>query len=313
MNTNHALWVERHRPSCLQDYIFQDDVLKNFVSNAIHAKSFPHLLLSGTQGTGKTSLYQILLKEIGIFPEDTRIINASDENSVDMVREITRTFATTFPMGAFKVVVLEEADRLSIDAQGALKMVMETHSENVRFILTTNREHKIIPALKSRMQQFRFKKSDPLDITEYIATILTKEKVSFTLELLDKYVAIGYPDIRKIIQLVQQHSIDHTLISPTDDEGSQDFKFEMLKMIQHGDWKQARKLASNSIGQDEWEDMYRFFYDNIHQNPMFAYDKLWDDAIVLIAEHLYRNTMCSDQEINFASLLINLSRLSKPT
>lgn len=306
---NHKLWVEKYRPTKLDDYIFQDSALKNFVEKSITNKSIPHLLLTGVQGTGKTTLAHLLLRAIDVYPEDIKVVNASDENSVDLMRDIARNYATTSAVGQFKVVILEEADRLSVDAQGVLKVVMETHADNLRFIFTSNREHKILPALLSRFQHFRFKKSDPNDIAEYVATILTKEKVSFTLDILDQYVSIGYPDIRKIINFVQQNVSNGKLQRPLDSDGTFDFRNNLLDIIEAGDWVMVRKTLCSSITGDEWEEVYRFLYENIHKCPTFAHDKLWDDAIVLIAEYLYRHTICSDPEINFAALAVSLSQL----
>lgn len=308
---NHQQWVEKYRPVSFKDYIVQDESIQKLIDKTTSNKSFPHLLLTGVQGTGKTTLVQLLLSTAEVYPEDIRIINASDENSVDMVRDIARTFATTFPVGTFKVVVFEEADQLTVNAQNVLKMVMETHADNLRFIFTSNREHKLIPPLKSRCQHYRFKKSDPNDIAMYVANVLTKEKVSFDLDTLDKFVAIGYPDIRKTINLVQQHTSEGILHPATDTEGDADYRNELLDLIEAGNWVQVRKTVCPTVTGEEWEEVYRFLYDNIHKCPTFAYNAKWDDAIIQIAEYLYRHTICSDPEINFAALAISLGQISK--
>ena len=150
------LWVEKYRPKTIDQYVFQDETLKAAVTKWLAEGNIPHLLLSGVQGAGKTSLSQILINEINIDETDVLMINASDENSVDTIREKIKGFISTWPMGDFKVVRLEEADYISLPAQGVLRSMIEDYSEVARFILTCNYENKIKPAIKSRCQHFRF-------------------------------------------------------------------------------------------------------------------------------------------------------------
>ena len=305
------MWVEKYRPTSIDQYVFKDKNLKTFIDHCITTKDFPHMLLSGVPGTGKTTIANLLIKHTGVLPEDVCVINASDENSVNVVRDVIKTFATTYPMGEFKVVVLEEADRLTIDAQGALKMIMETCADNLRFIFTSNRDYKIIPALKSRMQHFVFQSQDPNDIEEYVATILIQENITFNIETLDMFIHLGYPDIRKIVHLVQQHSTTGTLIIPTETETSSDFVIKFVDLIQKGQWLDVRSLLCLSVTSDGWDEVYRTLYTKIHLNPAFAYDKLWDDAIIIIGEHLYRHALVADPEINASAMISRINQLQK--
>ena len=311
---NHKLWVEKYRPKDLSDYIFKDPAFEEFVHTCIKNKSFPHILLSGVQGTGKTTIANILISKTGVLPEDVLEINASSSNSIETVRSDINTFATTFPMGAFKVIVLEEADRLTVDAQRALKVIMETYSDNVRFIFTTNREFKIDPALKSRMQQFSFQRSDPDDIAEYIVGILVKENVKFTLELVDQYVALGYPDIRKVVQLVSQHSGTGVLIEPRETSVGAEYQSKLLDLIKRDKWGAIRDLLCGAVGPEEWEDVYKYMYTNIHQSPAFARDGVkWDDAIIIINDHLYKHAFVADPEICASAMFSQLKLLQQQT
>lgn len=306
----HKLWTEKYRPSDVQNYIFKDKALKQFTTKVIAEKSIPHLLLSGVQGTGKTTLARLLLKQIGVDPSDILTINASDENSIQTVRQTIKDFVTTFPSGDFKVVVLEEADHFSFEGQGALRNLMETYESNARFIITCNYVHKIMPAIKSRTQHFQFKTADKDDIAEYIIKILANEDIAFTLDQVDKFIAIGYPDIRKIVNMVQQNCSDGKLHMPTDEESEQEYRFKLLDLIEEGDWRGARKLLCGNVTAEDWESVYRFLYENLHKCPTFADPEKWDDGIVVISDHLVNHSISADPEINAASMLIQLHQLT---
>lgn len=304
----HALWVERYRPQTLEEYVFHDEQQSAAIQRMVNDQTIPHLLLSGVQGSGKTTLAKILVRLLHIEETDVLVINASDENSVDVMRDKIKSFVTTFAMGTFKVVNLEEADYLSPNAQAILRQLMEEYSDTARFILTCNYENKIIPAIKSRCQQFRFSKPDRDKVTEFVANILVQEKIKFGLEQLDGYVAVGYPDIRKIINLLQQNSIDGKLLPLTQAETS-DYKFKLLDLIETGDWFEARKLACAQVSSEEWEDVFKFLYENLGKSPSFAQKDKWEAGIVVIADHLYKHGIVADPEINAAAMFIRLGQL----
>jgi DNA polymerase III delta prime subunit len=305
----HVLWVEKYRPSSLDEYIFHDESHKKAFQQMVENKTIPHLLLSGVQGSGKTTIAQILIKELGVDPTDVLLINASDENSVDFMRDKIKSFITTFAMGEFKVIQLEEADYLTINAQAVLRKYMEDPNCPARFILTCNYENKIMPAIKSRSQQFRFKSGDRDEITEYAARILLTEKVKFGIDLLDKYIAVGYPDIRKIINLLQQNSISGILQPLISKSESGDYKFKLLDLLNIDDWTGARTLACGNVATEEWEDLYRFLYENLDKSKKFSKKDNWEAGIVIITDHLYKNAVIADQEINAAAMFIRLSQV----
>ena len=303
-----GLWVETHRPTTISDYIFQDRQQEMAILEMISKGSIPHLLLSGVQGSGKTTLSKILVNELGLDQTDVLTVNASDENSVDVMREKIKSFISTFPLGPFKVVRLEEADYISLNGQGVLRQMMEEYADVARFILTCNYEHKIIPAIKSRCQQFRFKAFDKNDVAERIAMILVEERVKFSVELVDTYVAAGYPDIRKIINMLQQNTINGVLHSPTSVE-SGDYKFKLIELIETDRWFEIRKLLCGTVAAEEWEDVYRFLYENLNKAPSFQVQEKWEAGIVIIADHLYKHGICADPEINAAAMFIRLAQL----
>lgn len=302
------LWVEAYRPKTIQEYIFQDDTQKKAILNMIGEGSIPHLLLSGVQGSGKTTLAKVLINELGVEEGDVLFLNASDENSVDTVRDKIKAFVTTWALGKFKIVLLDEADYLSPNAQGVLRNMIEQYSDMARFILTCNYDNKIIPAIKSRCQQFRFHAFDKDDIAERVAVILAEEGVKFDLDLVDSYVAAGYPDIRKIINMLQQNVVDGVIQPPQMVEAG-DYKFKMLELLETDRWLEIRKLLCSSVAAEEWEGVYRFLYENLNSSGKFKDQTKWEEGIVVIADHLYKHGIVADPEINAAAMFIRLAQL----
>lgn len=301
------LWVEKYRPKTIDGYVFRDDHQRKQISTWVKDKSIPHLLLSGSAGIGKTTLAKILINEIGIEDYDVLEINASRTNSVDDVRDKIANFVQMIPFGPFKVVLLDEADYLSPNAQAALRGVMEEYHSTSRFILTCNYPNRIIPALHSRCQGFHVEKTDQTEFTARVATILVEEGVDFDLDTLDLYVKVAYPDLRKCIQLVQQNSTENQLIPPNKgDAGEADWKFDMVDLFKAGKINEARRMLCGKLRAEEIEEVYRWLYDNLE---IFGEEKNQDQAIIVIKAGLVDHTICSDSEINLAATMVKLARL----
>ena len=301
------LWVEKYRPSTIDGYVFRDDHQRNQVAAWIKDKSIPHLLLSGSAGIGKTTLAKILIHEIGIEDYDVLEINASRTNSVEDVRDKITNFVQMIPFGPFKVVLLDEADYLSPNAQAALRGVMEEYHSTARFILTCNYPNRIIPALHSRCQGFHVERTDQTEFTARAATILVEENIDFDLDTLDVYVKVSYPDLRKCINLLQQNIQEGKLAAPNKgDEGAAEWKFEMVALFKAGKIGEARKLLCGKVRAEEMEEIYRWLYDNIE---IFGDDANQDKAILEIKKGLVDHTVCADAEINLAATLVKLARL----
>jgi replication factor C small subunit len=309
MLDKHKLWVEKYRPKTIEEYIFQDGHQKQSFYKMLEYKSIPHLLLSGVQGSGKTTIAQILINGMDLDDSDILTINASRENSVDVVRDKIHTFVTTFAMGPFKVLHLEEADYISMAGQAVMRDIMEKYADHVRFILTCNYTNRIMPAIVSRCQHFHFKAADKNDIAEYCINILAHERVNFDLAVLDKYIAYGYPDIRKIVNTLQQNSIEGQLREPKQEGIAGDWKFDLIDLIERDRWNDARKLVCASVEGEEWVELYRFMYENLHRGPKFKDRTKWEEGILIIAKHLYQHGIVADAEINAASLFISLGQL----
>lgn len=302
------LWVEKYRPNTVDGYVWRDDNQRNQVHTWIKNKSIPHLLFSGSAGIGKTTLAKLILNEIGIEDYDILEINASRTNSVDDVRNLITNFVQMIPFGPFKVVLLDEADYLSPNAQAALRGVMETYHETSRFILTCNYPNKIIPAIHSRCQGFHFEKIDLTEFTARVATILVEENVTFDLDTLDSYVRATYPDLRKCINTVQMNSTEGTLVAPNaSDSSAGEWKFEMVELFKQGKISEARKLVCGKVQAEEMEEIYRWLYDNIE---IFGDSQAQDRAIIIIKQGLVDHTLVADAEINLAATLVKLARVN---
>lgn len=300
-------WADKYSPQSLDEYVFSDNKQKLIIENWIKEGSFPHILLSGGAGVGKTTLAKILFKTFNIPSFDIKEINASRDNSVDVVREKIVGFFETIPQGDFKVVFLDEADYLSMNAQAALRGVIDEYQEFARFIFTCNYPNRIIPALHSRCQgRFHIEKSDITEFTARAATVLISENINFNLDTLDTYVKATYPDLRKCINEIELNSITGTLVIDNTADNSADYKIEMVQLFKSGRINEARKLICKQVRPEEIEDIYRWLYNNIE---LFGDEPSQNKAILIIKEGLVNHTIISDPEINLAATLIKLSYL----
>jgi replication factor C small subunit len=301
--SDNSLWVEKYRPKDLSTYIGNDH-LKEKVKIYLESADIPHLLLYGKAGTGKTTLAKLIVNNIDC---DYLYINASDENSVDAVRFKIRSFASTIGFKETKVIILDESDYLTPNAQAALRNVMETFSKHCRFILTCNYVERIIDPIQSRCQSFKVVPPSKKEVAQQMVSILKQENCTFELNDVALLVNAGYPDIRRVINSAQRQVVDGNLKIDVLSVIQNDYKIRLLEMLSSGvklnDIRQL--IADNSIS--DYSEIYRLLYDEVDN---YGNDKQ-AECILAIAEGQYQDVNVVDKEINFMSTIIKLKRLLK--
>jgi DNA polymerase III delta prime subunit len=303
------LWVEKYRPKTMDGYVFEDDAKREQVAAWIRDGSIPHLMFSGSAGTGKTTLAKMLISELGVDEYDVLYANGSKEaRKVDWVDKLI-SFCQTMPFGEFKVVLIDEADYMNPNSvQPALRNLMEDYSQTVRFILTCNYPTKIIPPLHSRCQGFQINKTDHTEFTARAATVLVTEGVEFDLDVLDTYVKATYPDLRKCLNLLQPNSQTGTLISPSAaDKSMGDWRLDAVDLFKQGRTREARTLMCQNATPEEASDVFTWMYNNL--DLWGSSPEKQDQAIVIIRDGLAKIPLVADQEINLSATLIELCQI----
>jgi DNA polymerase III delta prime subunit len=301
MQNEHTLWVEKYRPSNLDTYIGNDQ-LKSKVEIYLESGDLPHLLLFGKAGTGKTTLAKLLVNNIDC---DYLYINASDENNVETVRSKVKNFASTMGFKDYKVIILDECDYITPNAQAALRNLMETFSKHCRFILTCNFVERIIDPIQSRCQTFQVIPPNKNDVAKHLHTILTQESVDYDREDLAILVNSGYPDIRRVINGAQRQSVDGKLVIDKQSIVENDYKLKLLEILE----KQDKKSAFNNVRQlladakvTDFADLFRLLYDEVD-----SYGKGHiAECILVIAKYELSDSQVVDKEINVMAMIIEL-------
>lgn len=307
------LWIVKHRPMTLDEFVWRDPSMREKTEEWIKEGTLPHCLFSGTSGTGKTSLAYLLLKEMKIPSEDILFIPASRERGVEGLQKKLIAFVNAWAFGptGIKYVFFDEADKLSSTAQDMLRTESETYSNSCRFIMTANHRNKITPALHSRLQEIQFLALDRDSFIMRAADILEKEKVDFEPEDLLLYTDKTYPDLRKCIGLLDQNTTYGKLSAPrVEDEGTKDYLVDSIEMFKKGNYIEARKLIIAQADPDEYDSIYRFFYQNLELFAKNQDDQ--DAALIIIRNGLVNDGRVGDKELNLAATMAELSQISKP-
>lgn len=305
MNFN-SLWVEKYRPSTLEDIVLSSEDRLFFESLSLQ-KQIPHLLFAGVQGTGKTSLAKIIVNSI--LDCQYLYINASDENGIDAIRGKVVTFAKTKSIdGKLKVVLLDEADQISTDAQKALRNVIEEFSNNTRFILTCNYLFKVIAPLQSRCQIFNL--IPPTEkVVEKVVYILKKENVSIPnerKEKLLKHIQGNLPDVRRIINDIQKYSMSGTL-QISDEQCSSYANKLYKKLLQQPELTNLRKYVIEN--EKEFSNDYRMLlkqlFECVFEDKTLSQQKK-ATSLLILAKGMESDAFVVDKEINAFASVINL-------
>lgn len=301
-NTEHTLWVEKYRPEKLEDYVGNQSIIDK-VRIYLDNGDVPHLLLYGTAGTGKTTLAKLIAKNIDC---DLMYINASDENNVETVREKIKNFASTIGFRQWKLIILDEADYLTPNAQAALRNLMETFSKTTRFILTCNYVEKVIDPIQSRCQVFGITPPSKKEVAVRVNSILQTEGVTSKPEDLVSIVNSGYPDIRRILNSCQRQVVNGELKIDKQTLIESNYVDKIITLLSSKpDKKQLftsiRQLLADSQVKD-YTGLYRALYDNLDS---FATGHI-AGTILIIAEAQYQDSFVVDKEINVMAMFVKI-------
>lgn len=299
------LWVEKYRPQILEDYV-GNEIIKNKIADYLTQGSIQNLLFHGVAGTGKTTLAKLIAKNLNC---DLLYLNASDERGIDTIREKIIPFASTMGFNDVKIVILDEADYLTPQAQATLRNTIESCSKTTRFILTCNYLERIISPLQSRCQSFEITPPSKQEVNNKCQDILTQEKISFYgihdngqhHNSIDGVIDTHYPDIRKIINTIQGSIVD----------GQVKIDDNSLKNTQLGDQivdalekklklSVIRQILADS-GAREFDGLFKVLYDNVSK-----YTDREGEAILIIAKYQYEYTFVLEKEICIAAMLNKL-------
>ena len=297
----HSLWVEKYRPTTLDTYIGNEH-LKSKVSVYLESGDLPHLLLYGKAGTGKTTLAKLLVNNIEC---DYMYINASDENSVDTVRNKVRGFASTMGFKDYRIIILDECDYITPNAQAALRNLMETFSKHCRFILTCNFVERIIDPIQSRCQSFQVIPPSKKEVAVHMTNILKEEGIASKVDDIAGLVNAGYPDIRRVINSCQRQCVDGMLVVDKQSLVESDYKMKLMEIIKKENKKDAfkgvRKLLADSQVTD-FAELYKLMYDEVDSYGTGHIA----ECILIIAKYQLSDSQVVDKEINAMAMIIEL-------
>jgi replication factor C small subunit len=299
---DHTLLVERYRPTKLENYVGNAHIKKT-ISQYLGQNDIQNLIFYGPAGTGKTTLAKLCVKNLDC---DHLYINASDERGIETIRDKVSGFASTASFKPLKVVILDEADFLTIQAQASLRNVIETFSRATRFILTCNYVERIIDPLQSRCQVLKIVPPTKIDVAKHIAWILDEENTQYEIQDIKTITNQYYPDLRKCLNTVQLSTQDNKLTIDKSVLVSSNYMTQVLKELSNAKpkWREVRQIINNANVSD-FEEFYRYLYDNAN---VYASGREGMVAI-LINEYSYQANFRIDKEINVMALIAKLIEL----
>jgi replication factor C small subunit len=302
MSNHHGLLVEKYRPTDLKGFVGNEHI-KTQIQTFLNQNDLVNMLFYGPAGSGKTSLSKLIVKNLDC---DYLLINASDERGIETIRDKVSGFASAASFKSIKVVILDEADFLTIQAQASLRNVIETFSRTTRFILTCNYIERIIDPLQSRCQVLKIIPPSKAEVAKHIAWILDNEGVVYELEDIKTITNQFYPDLRKCLNTIQLSTQDNKLVIDKSVLVSSSYMVQILKELikSKPNWIEIKQIIANSNTQD-FEEVMRYLYDNA---SIYANGKEGMVA-VYINEYSYQSNFRIDKEINFMGLVARLIEL----
>jgi len=301
----HSLLVEKYRPTNIDNYVGNESI-KNTIKSYIDQNDIQNLLFYGPAGTGKTTLAKLIAKNIDC---DLLYINASDERGIETIRDKVSGFASTMSFKALKIVILDEADFLTIMAQASLRNVIETFSRSTRFILTCNYLERIIDPLQSRCQTLKIIPPDRLDIINHLMKVTNKENIKHSVSDLETIVNNNYPDVRKMLNTIQISTVDNIINLDETALVESNYMDKVLIELNNKkpNWRTIRQIIADSNVSD-FEGFYRYLYDKSNEyapgkEGMIAY---------YINEYSYQSNFRIDKEVNCMALMSKIIETIKP-
>jgi len=299
----HKLYVEKYRSKVLDEYV-GNDTLKQVIAKYIEQNDIQNLLLYGPPGTGKTTLAKLLINNINC---DHLYINASDERGIETIREKVQGFASTASFKPLKVIILDEADFITIQGQAALRNVIETYSMSTRFILTCNFIERIIDPLQSRCQVLKIVPPSKGEVAKHVVTVLEKENTEYDLDSIKTVVNQFYPDLRKILNTCQLSTHNGKLVLDKSVLIASNYidkvVSELIKPTLTS-WKTIKQIIADS-NISEYDELFRSLYDRIEE-----YSKGNDgELIILISESQYQSNFRIDKEINIMACISQILKV----
>jgi len=302
--SEHMLWVEKYRPRKIEDCILPDALKKTF-QEYVNRQEIPNLLFAGSAGVGKTTVARALCEEVGC---DYIIINGSDENGVDMIRTKFKNYASSMSLsGGRKVVILDEADYLTPQAQAILRAGIEEFAINCSFIFTCNFKNRIIDPIHSRCTVIDFKPNGSkakmaTQFFQRVCVILDQENISFEKDVVAAVITKHFPDNRRILNELQRYGVSGSidkgiLASVTDVQLS-----ELVKSLKNKDFASCRKWVTNNLDNDQtriFRNIYDGLYEQLKPNSI-------PQLVLILAKYQYQAAFVADHEINLIACLTEI-------
>ena len=295
------LWVEKYRPTTLEEYV-GNEIIKDKIADYLKQGSIQNLLFHGVAGTGKTTLAKLIAKNLNC---DLLYINASDERGIDTIRDKIIPFASSMSFNDVKIVILDEADYITPQAQATLRNTIESCSKTTRFIFTCNYLERIISPLQSRCQTFEITPPSKEVVTDLTCRIMVDEDVKINSEAVISVIDTHYPDIRKIVNTIQGSIVNGELkIDNNSLKNTQLGGLVVDALIRKAKLSEIRQILADS-GSREFDDLFKYIYDK--SSALFGNNE--GEAILIIAKYQYEYTFVLEKEICVAAMLNKLLNL----
>ena len=305
MTKQHTIWAEKYRPTNLDNYIC-DNKIREKVQEFLTNQDIPHLGFFGLQGSGKSTLAKILVNNIDC---DFIYLNATENRGMDDIKDKVGSFASTRSFKPLKVVILDESTHILQASQVLLLNMIETYSLTTRFILTGNYPERLIPPLRSRLQEFKLTPPSKKIVAKHIYNILEQESIEFVIEDLVTVINSSYPDFRKIINSCQKYVIDNKLVIPSTLVKNEDVNSKILdelKKPSNKTFNNIRQIIADN-GVSLFEDIYKHLYDSTNQYAVGCEGQI----AIIINEGLYQSNFKLDLEINFMASISKIIEIIK--